>query len=264
MDIKNHVAIVTGSGTGIGAAVALKLAGQGARVAVNYTKSLKEAEATLDAIKTNGGEGMLAQGDVGNDEDCRRIAADVMQRWGRIDILVNNAGATVFADHANLDGLNADDFLRIYKINVVGSFQMIRACTPHLRASGFGRIVNVSSVAGVLGVGSSVAYAASKGALNTMTLSLARALAPEIRVNAVCPGFVGTRWFSDRFDEATYARIVEHNIQSTPLHRAGTPEDIADAVAFFCGEGAKHITGELLLADAGHHLALSGVTKRQS
>lgn len=130
MDIKNHVAIVTGSGTGIGAAVALKLAGQGARVAVNYTKSLKEAEATLDAIKANGGEGMLAQGDVGNDDDCRRIAADVMQRWGRIDILVNNAGATVFADHANLDGLNADDFLRIYKINVVGSFQMIRAPAP--------------------------------------------------------------------------------------------------------------------------------------
>ena len=97
-----------------------------------------------------------------------------------------------------------------------------------------------------------------------MTLSLARALAPEIRVNAVCPGFVGTRWFSDRFDEATYARIVEHNKQSTPLHRAGTPEDIAEAVAFFCGEGARHITGELLLADAGHHLALAGVTKRQS
>ncbi len=264
MDMKNHVAVVTGSGTGIGAAVALRLADAGVRVAVNYTKSLKEAEETLAAVKVKGADGMLAQGDVGNDDDCRRIASQVMAKWGRIDILVNNAGATVFADHANLDGLTSDDFVRIYKINVVGAFQMIRACTPHLRASGFGRVVNVSSVAGVLGVGSSVAYAASKGALNTMTLSLARALAPEIRVNAVCPGFVGTRWFSDRFDADTYARIVEHNKQSTPLQRAGTPEDIADAVAFFCGEGAKHITGELLLADAGHHLALAGVTQRKS
>lgn len=264
MDMKNHVAIVTGSGTGIGAAVALRLADAGVRVAVNYTKSLKEAEETLAAVKAKGADGMLAQGDVGNDGDCRRIASQVMAKWGRIDILVNNAGATVFADHANLDGLTADDFVRIYKINVVGAFQMIRACTPHLRASGFGRVVNVSSVAGVLGVGSSVAYAASKGALNTMTLSLARALAPEIRVNAVCPGFVGTRWFSDRFDADTYTRIVEHNKQSTPLQRAGTPEDIAEAVAFFCGEGAKHITGELLLADAGHHLALAGVIQRKS
>ncbi len=264
MDMKNHVAIVTGSGTGIGAAVALRLAEAGVRVAVNYTKSLKEAEETLAAVKAKGADGMLAQGDVGNDDDCRRIASQVMAKWGRIDILVNNAGATVFADHANLDGLTSDDFVRIYKINVVGAFQMIRACTPHLRASGFGRVVNVSSVAGVLGVGSSVAYAASKGGLNTMTLSLARALAPEIRVNAVCPGFVGTRWFSDRFDADTYARIVEHNKQSTPLQRAGTPEDIAEAVAFFCGEGAKHITGELLLADAGHHLALAGVTQRKS
>src|SRR6185436_17372591 len=101
-----------------------------------------------------------------------------------------------------------------------------------------------------LGVGSSVAYAASKGALNTMTKSLARALAPEIRVNAVCPGFIGTRWFSERFGPETYARIVEHNVQSTPLHRAGTPEDVADAVLFFCGEGAMHITGETLLSDA--------------
>jgi 3-oxoacyl-[acyl-carrier protein] reductase len=264
MNMKDHVAIVTGSGTGIGAAVALRLAEAGVRVAVNYTKSLKEAEETLSSVKAKGVDAVLAQGDVGNDDDCRRIASQVADKWGRVDILVNNAGATVFADHANLDGLTADDFLRIYRINVVGSFQMIRACTPLLRKSGFGRIVNVSSVAGVLGVGSSVAYAASKGALNTMTLSLARALAPEIRVNAVCPGFVGTRWFSDRFDAETYDRIVEHNKQSTPLQRAGTPEDIAEAVAFFCGEGARHITGELLLADAGHHLALAGVTKRQS
>lgn len=263
MDMKNQVAIVTGSATGLGAAVALKLADQGVRVVVNYTKSLKEAEETLGQVRAKGVDPLLAQGDVANDDDCRRIVKQAVDKWGRVDILVNNAGTTKFADHGDLAALNADDFLSIYKINVVGAFQMIRAAEPHLRASGFGRVVNVSSIAGVLGVGSSVAYAASKGALNTMTLSLARALAPEIRVNAVCPGFIGTRWFSERFGPETYARIVEHNKQSTPLHRAGSPEDIAEAVAFFCGEGARHITGETLLSDAGHHLAIAGVTSRR-
>jgi 3-oxoacyl-[acyl-carrier protein] reductase len=263
MDMKNQVAIVTGSATGLGAAVALRLADNGARVVINYTKSVKEAEETLGQAKAKGVEALLVQGDVSNDEDCRRIVRQTVDKWSRVDMLVNNAGTTKFADHADLNALSADDFLNIYKTNVVGAFQMIRACEPHLKASGFGRVVNISSIAGVLGVGSSVAYAASKGALNTMTYSLARALAPEIRVNAVCPGFIGTRWFSERFGPETYARIVEHNKQSTPLARAGTPEDIAEAVAFFCGEGARHITGETLLSDAGHHLAVAGVTTRR-
>jgi 3-oxoacyl-[acyl-carrier protein] reductase len=263
MELKNQVAIVTGSATGIGAAVALKLAERGARVVINCTKSLKDAEETLGLAKAKGAEAILAQGDVASDDDCRRIAKQAVDRWGRIDILVNNAGTTKFADHADLDALNADDFLNIYKVNVVGAFQMIRACAPQLKANAFGRVVNISSIAGIMGVGSSVAYASSKGALNTMTFALARALAPEIRVNAVCPGFIGTRWFSERFGPETYARIVEHNKQSTPLHRAGTPEDVAEAAAFFCGEGARHITGETLLSDAGHHLAIAGVTTRR-
>jgi 3-oxoacyl-[acyl-carrier protein] reductase len=263
MDLKNQVAVVTGSATGLGAAVAFKLADRGVRVAVNYTKSVKEAEETLAQIKAKGVDAILAQGDVANDDDCRRIVKQTTDKWGRLDILVNNAGTTKFADHADLNALTGDDFLNIYRVNVVGAFQMVRAAEPHLKASGFGRVVNISSIAGVLGVGSSVAYAASKGALNTMTYSLARALAPEIRVNAVCPGFIGTRWFSERFGPETYARIVEHNKQSTPLHRAGTPEDVAEAVAFFCGEGARHITGETLLSDAGHHLAVAGVTVRR-
>ena len=260
--MKDQVAVVTGSATGIGAAVALKLASQGTRVVVNCTKSVKDAEETLAKVKALGVDGILGQGDVSNDEDCRRIAKLAHERWGRIDILVNNAGTTVFADHSDLDALTGDDFLNIYKVNVVGAYQMIRACAPDLKASQFGRVVNVSSIAGVLGVGSSVAYAASKGALNTMTKSLARSLAPEIRVNAVCPGFIGTRWFSERFGPETYARIVDHNVNATPLHRAGTPEDIAEVVSFFCGEGARHITGETMLTDAGHHLALAGVTRR--
>lgn len=262
MQLKDQVAIVTGSATGIGAAVAVKLAALGARVVINCTKSVKDAEETIASIKATGAEAILGQGDVSSDEDCRRIAKLTTDRWDRIDMLVNNAGTTKFADHADLDALTGEDFINIYKVNVVGAYQMIRACTPRLKASGFGRVVNVSSIAGVLGVGSSVAYAASKGALNTMTKSLARSLAPEIRVNAVCPGFVGTRWFSERFGPETYARIVEHNVNSVPLHRAGTPEDIAEVVAFFCGEGARHITGETMLTDAGHHLTMAGVVRR--
>lgn len=262
MQLKDQVAVVTGSATGIGAAVAVKLAALGARIVVNCTKSVKDAEETLALVKTRDVDAILGQGDVSNDGDCRRIAKLAHDRWGRIDILVNNAGTTVFADHSDLEALTGDDFITIYKVNVIGAYQMIRACAPHLKASQFGRVVNVSSIAGVLGVGSSVAYAASKGALNTLTKSLARSLAPEIRVNAVCPGFVGTRWFSERFGPETYARIVEHNVNAAPLHRAGTPEDIAEVVAFFCGEGARHITGETMLTDAGHHLALAGVTRR--
>ena len=139
---------------------------------------------------------------------------------------------------------------------------MVRACAPHMREAGKGSVVNVSSIAGVTGIGSSIAYAASKGALNTMTLSLARALAPKIRVNAVCPGFIGTRWFSDRFGQQTFDGIKRQQEESTPLQRAGTAEDIATSVIFFALEGSDHITGETLITDAGMHLGFAPLTAR--
>ncbi|MGB5948448.1 MAG: glucose 1-dehydrogenase [Parvibaculum sp.] len=262
MALKDKVSIVTGSATGLGAAVAIKLAERGSRVVVNYTKSEKEAKETLAAVRAKGVDAILAQGDVSNDEDCRRIAKAAIDQWGRIDVLVNNAGTTQFANHADLEALNADDFLAIYRVNVVGAYQMIRACAPHMKAAGKGSVVNISSIAGVTGIGSSVAYAASKGALNTMTLSLARSLAPEIRVNAVCPGFIGTRWFSDRFGEEQFQKIRKQQEASTPLARAGTPEDIATSVVFFAGEGSDHITGETLITDAGMHLGFAPLVAR--
>lgn len=262
MTLKDKVSIVTGSATGLGAAVAIKLAERGSRVIVNYTKSEKEAKETLALCLGKGVDAILAQGDVSNDDDCKKIAKAAVDKWGRIDVLVNNAGTTQFANHADLDALSADDFLRIYKVNVVGAYQMIRACAPHMRAAGKGSVVNVSSIAGVTGIGSSVAYAASKGALNTMTLSLARSLAPLIRVNAVCPGFIGTRWFSDRFGEEQYKSIVKQQEATTPLARAGTPEDIATSVVFFAGEGSDHITGETLITDAGMHLGFAPLSAR--
>src|SRR3984885_10013073 len=176
LDLKGKAAIVTGSATGIGAGVALGLARRGASVLVNYTKREAEAHATAELVREAGAKVSIVQGDVARDEDCRKIAAAAMEAWGRIDILVNNAGTTKFAAHGDLDALSAEDFTGIYAVNVIGPFQMIRACAKGLKASGAGAVVNVSSVAGVAGVGSSVAYAASKGALNTMTLSLARAL----------------------------------------------------------------------------------------
>ncbi|MBX3447658.1 MAG: glucose 1-dehydrogenase [Parvibaculaceae bacterium] len=260
--LKGKVAIVTGSATGLGAAVALQLADKGCNVVINYTKSETEAKETLAACQAKGVEAILAQGDVGEDADCRRIVGEAVKKWGRVDVLVNNAGGTKFANHAELDELNAEDFLWIYKVNVVGAYQMIRACAPHMKEAGKGSVVNVSSIAGVTGIGSSVAYAASKGALNTMTLSLARSLAPKIRVNAVCPGFIGTRWFSDRFGRQTFEGIKRQQEESTPLGRAGTPEDIATAVVFFCGEGSDHITGETLITDAGMHLGFAPLTAR--
>ena len=174
----------------------------------------------------------------------------------RDSILVNNAGTTKFANHQKLDALTDEDFINIYRVNVIGPYQMIRAVEPHMKKQKFGSVVNVSSIAGKTGIGSSIAYAASKGALNTMTLSLAKALGPEIRVNTVCPGFIGTGWFLDRFGEETFNKIIKDQEDITPLKRAGTPEDIAKSVIFFCLEGGEHITGETLISDAGMHLSL--------
>ena len=262
MKLDGAVAIVTGSAAGLGAATAIRLAASGTKVAINYTKSEQEAKDVFSAIEVAGGEVVMAKGDVSDDDACKKIVQTVIDKWGRVDILVNNAGTTQFADHDDLDALQAEDFHRIYGVNVIGAYQMIRACAPYMKEQGAGSVVNVSSIAGVTGIGSSVAYAASKGALNTMTLSLARALAPEIRVNAVCPGFIGTRWFKDEFGENMFKSIVASQEESTPLKRAGMPEDIAATIVFFAGEGSDHITGEMLITDAGMHLGFAPLTAR--
>jgi len=249
------VAIVTGSASGIGAAVAVSLAKAGARVVINYTKSETEARETAALVERAGGEARVVRGDVADDADCRALAEAAREAWGRVDILVNNAGTTTFAAHGDLDALSSDDFARIYAVNVTGAFQMIRACRETLKETR-GTVVNVSSIAGIAGVGSSVAYAASKGALNTMTLSLARALAPEIRVNAVCPGYVATPWFEKRFGEVRFAQITAEQADATPLKRAGEPQDIANAVLYLASPVARHITGVMLVVDGGLHLSL--------
>ena len=257
------VILVTGGGTGLGAAIAIGAAKRGAKaLLLNYSKSRKEAEATAKAVQAAGAEAQLVQGDVGEDADCRKIAAAAAP-YGKLDVLVNNAGTTKHVPkHADLDGLSKEDFLRIYAINTVAPFQMIRACRSLLEASGSGSVLMTSSIAGVTGGGSSVAYAASKGALNTMTLSLARALAPKIRVNAICPGFMDTRWFSDAYDKETAQRLRDNIKNTTPLQVVSTAEDVADAALFLISDAARRITGETLLVDAGQHLGSAPLKAR--
>jgi len=254
MDIKGGVTIVTGSATGVGAACAKLLASKGCNVVINYTKSEAEAKATQRECEALGVETLLCQADVSIDADCRRMAAAAIEKWGRIDGLINNAGTTQFVNHANLEGLTADDFHRIYAVNVIGPYQMTRAVAAQMKAQGCGAVVNVSSIAGVMGVGSSIAYTASKGALNTMTLSLARALGPEIRVNTICPGFIQGRWLRGGMGDDAYEAAKAAQERNTPLRKAGTPEDMAQAAVWFV-EGADLITGEILIVDAGSHLA---------
>jgi NAD(P)-dependent dehydrogenase (short-subunit alcohol dehydrogenase family) len=262
-DFDGKVLLVTGSATGLGAAIAVSAAARGAKaVVVNYTKSKTEAEATADLVRQHGAEAIIAQGDVSEDADCRRIAAAAAQ-YGRIDALANNAGMTKHAPkHADLDALTKDDFLKLYAVNTVGPFQMVRACRALLEAAPAPSVLMTSSIAAVAGIGSSVAYAASKGALNTMTLSLARALAPKIRVNAICPGFIDTRWFSDAFSKDTVERIRANVIAATPLQVASTAEDIADSALFLLSDAARRITGETLIVDAGSHLNFTPLKPR--
>lgn len=253
MDLQSAVCIVTGSATGTGAACAIRLAKKGARVVINYSKSEKDAKETVKACQDAGAETLLVKGDVSSDADCRAMAKAAIDKWGRIDALINNAGITKFVAAADLDGLDAQDFQRLYAVNVIGPYQMIRACAPAMKKQGKAAIVNISSISGVRGIGSSTAYIASKGALNAMTLALARSLAPEIRVNAVCPGLIETRWHLDRFSEADYAKFKANYEKSVPLAKAASADDVAE-VAVWLIEGASLVTGESILVDGGLHL----------
>lgn len=260
---KDFVVVVTGASTGLGRAVALEVAAQGAKVVViNYAHNRDDAEETARLAGAFGAETVVVQGDVANDADCRRIAA-AAEPYGRIDALFNNAGTTKFAGHADLDAVSAQDFIDLYSVNVVGAFQMVRACRSLLEAAPQpGAVVMTASIAGVTGIGSSVPYAASKGALNTMTLSLARALAPKIRVNAICPGFIDTPWFGKGMPDAAVERLRVNAAASTPLKAASKPEDIAAAAVFLAAPASRHVTGETLLVDAGSHLGYAPLVAR--
>lgn len=244
MTDSRKVALVTGSATGIGRAVAVRLAQQGIAVAVNYSRSKAEAQETVAAVEQHGVPALLYQCNVAVDAAVRDMVDRCVRELGRIDILVNNAGTTRFIDHKDLEALTEDIWDEILGVNLKGAYFCCRAAIPHMLRGDGGSIVNVSSVAGIQGIGSSIAYAASKAGLNCMTKSLARAFAPRIRVNAVAPGPVLTRWLEPHMD------LVEKQMPTIPMQRAATPDDIADAVVFLA-TGTSLMTGQVVVVDGG-------------
>lgn len=240
---QERVALVTGSATGIGRSVAWRLAERGFAITVNYSRSKAEAEETADGVRSRGAKALVYAASVADDTAVRALVERTTEEFGGLDILVNNAATTYFVPHTDLDGLTAEVWDEILDVNLKGTFFACRAAMPHLKARK-GTIVNVASVAGVAGSGSSIAYAASKGAVITLTKSLAKAFAPEVRVNAVAPGPVQTRWLADHQD------MIEQAMKVTPLKRPATPDDIADTIVFLA-DVTTLMTGQVLVVDGG-------------
>lgn len=249
------VCLITGSATGTGAACARKFASHGWDVALSHLDdaTLAEARAVAAECETTGATTLLLPLDVRDDAACVRFAHAALQRWGRIDALVNCAGTTRFIAHTDLAALDAAEFQRTYDVNVIGAYQMVRACSEALRLSGQGSIVNITSIGGVLGRGSSMAYAASKGALNTLTLALARSLAPQVRVNAIAPGFVDGGLPARVLGTAEHAQALALQTTASVLKRVSQPEEVAALAWFLCTQ-APGMTGEVLMMDNGLHL----------
>lgn len=242
------VALVTGGGTGVGRAVCLQLAQRGGRVAINYSRSEAEAGQTANDVQAAGGEAIALRADVAGAEAADALVAATVERFGRLDLLVNNAGTTQFIDYANLDALDDDVWDRIYAVNVKGAFYCARAAAKAMRRTGGGSIVNVASVSGLTGSGSSIPYAASKAAMIGLTKALAIALAPDIRVNAIAPGYIHTRWHAGHSDV-----WYEDRRRGTRLQRLGTADDMAAAVLSL-GLDVRHATGQTLVIDGGQLL----------
>ncbi|MDK2957463.1 MAG: 3-oxoacyl-[acyl-carrier protein] reductase [Desulfovibrionales bacterium] len=236
-------ALITGGATGIGRAIALTLARAGADVSIVYSRSEQEAQETVQEISALGVKGMACQADVADDGQVRNAVKETLAAFGGLDILVNGAGTTFFVNNADLDGVRSEHWDRIMDVNVKGCFQCSRAAAASLKERR-GCIVNITSVAGISGMGSSIAYAASKAAMICLTKSLARVLAPHIRVNSVAPGVVETRWVAGHED------YVTSQGEKTPLGKLATSEDVAQMV-YALIEHAGAVTGQTVVVDGG-------------
>lgn len=245
-DFTDQTVLVTGGGTGIGRATALMFAKQGANVVVNYSRSREDAEKTAFDARELGVRAIAIQANVASDDQVRSMFQQTMNEFGRIDTLVNNAGMTHIVPYADLEDLTESRWDDILGVNLKGSFFCSRAAITEMRKAGRGHIVNVTSIAAATGRGSSIAYAASKAAINNMTKAMALSEAPNIRVNAVAPGVVLTRWVKG------WEHYTEAHLQDTPLKRLAQPEDVACAIfSLACND---FITGEILSVDGGRLL----------
>ena len=249
------VAIVTGGSRGVGAATAKMLFENGWNVLITCSSSIEDTKQLAKDCANKNQEVFAFQADVSNDDECMATIDKAIEKWDRIDALINNAGTTKFVwDHSDLDSLDAEDFHYIYGVNVIGPFQMVKAAKEHLLKSTNPCVVNVSSIAGIRGIGSSVAYASSKGALNSMTLSMARNLGP-IRVNAVCPGFIEGEWLKRGMGIEMYEGTKKHIQNTAPLRKTCSPESIAEVIMNLI-EKSELITGQLITVDGGVSLNL--------
>ena len=247
MKLNGKVVLITGGGTGIGRAIAHYFAKEGATTVINYSNSESDAVKTAAEVKALGVSSSVIRADVSSNAQVREMVDQVRKEFGRVDILVNNAGYTRFISHADLEAMEEDTWDKIFAINVKGAFFCSRAVAPLMKRQGKGRIINIASVAGLTGQGSSIAYCASKAALICMTKSLARALAPEVGVNAIAPGLIETRWLEGSADpNATRERFRNAAL----LKRVGTPEDIAE-VAVSLAADRSFITGQVIVVDGG-------------
>ncbi len=246
MDLENKVALVTGGGTGIGKAACLALAKRGAAVAVNYSRSKADAEETAQMINNEGGRAIAIRADVAHDKEVRDMVDAIVQRFGTVDLLVNNAGITRHIAFDDLEAATEEVWDELYDVNVKGMFYCARAVAPFMKRNKQGAIVNLGSIAGQTGLGSSLPYAVSKAAVHGLTKSLARALAPEIRVNCVVPGAVETRWWAGR--EEQMKRLAPNLL----LQRISTAEDIAQFVCAALEQEA--MTGQIITVDSGQTL----------
>ncbi|HTN74623.1 MAG TPA: SDR family oxidoreductase [Pirellulaceae bacterium] len=254
MNVAGKAAIITGGGTGVGQATALALAKLGCHVAVNYSRSRDEAEQTAAAIEKLGVRALAIQADVADDAAVRKMVEQAEQAFGRLDMLVNSAGTTRFIPHHDLEQVTADDWNRIMAVNVQGPFNCIRAVQPALLRAGGGEIVSVASVAGIQASGSSIPYCASKAALLNMTVALARVLSPQIRVNAVAPGFITGRWLKQGLGDDAYEKTKQAFEQRLPLGQVCTPEDIATTIVGII-TGSDVMTGQTIVVDGGQSIA---------
>jgi len=246
MELKGKTAIITGGSTGIGRAIALKLASNGVNIAINYSKSLEEAQKTIDEVRKLGVQGDIYKANVSNSLEVEEMCKSVMNDFGKIDILVNNAGTTNYVALEDLNGLLDEYWDNAFNVNVKGAFYTSRCCQKELKKNN-GCIINITSIAGFNGTGSSIAYSASKAAGISLTKSLAHVFAPEVRVNSIAPGIVLTRWVEGQEDH------IKKYSDGTPLGRVATPEDVAEMASAII-QGGDFVTGQTLVVDGGFTL----------